>query len=92
MKTFYTSHIKLPVNYDHYGRSNPPKGLGYSCYNRMAMQDNNFLKKVCKFHMYDGNTEDELNAEINIRFPPPMNMKINMMPMFLVDISLNHTS
>ena len=80
VKAFYRSHIKLPVNYDHYDRSNPPKGLGYSYYNRMAMQDNKFFKKVCKFHMYNSNTEDELTAGIYIRFPPPKNIKINMMP------------
>ena len=80
VKAFYTSHIKLPVNYDHYNSSNPPKGLTHSYYNRMAMQDNKFFKKVCKFHMYNGNTEDKLTAGIDILFPPPKNIKINMMP------------
>ena len=80
VKAFYTSHIKLPVNYNHYNSSNPPKGLTHSYYNRMAMQDNKFFKKVCKFHMYNGNTEDKLTAGIDILFPPPKNIKINMMP------------
>ena len=80
VKAFYTSHIKLPVNYNHYNSSNPPKGLTHSYYNQMAMQDNKFFKKVCKFHMYNGNTEDKLTAGIDILFPPPKNIKINMMP------------
>ena len=83
VKAFYTSHIKLPVNYDHYNSSNPPKevgdsNLGYD--RRVAIQDSKFFTKICEFHMYDGITENELTAGIDILFPPPKNIKINMMP------------
>ena len=83
VKSFYTSHIKLPVNYDHYNSSNPPKEVGNSNLGydrRVAIQDSKFFTKICEFHMYDGITENELTAGIDILFPPPKNIKINMMP------------
>ena len=75
VKELFLSHIKLPVNYDEYSTYNPPEGVERFSENVVALNDNKFFKKISKVWEYN-----EFETELNISFPPPRDIKINMMP------------